>query len=407
MNIIRFKRFALLILLSGIFCSCNESLEIPQKPLPEPVPEEGSRTVLAYIAADNSLTSFSLKDLNEMIEGMELVNTQENTMLVYIDRYEIKDRKRILAPQLIRICRNTDNSIMLDTLQTYDVYRNSMGVEEMKEVCSYAFGRFPAKGYGLILWSHGDGWIPFNSPKSRWIGQDTDAGGKDKRMDIDKLHEVLKDISYHLDFLFFDACYMQSIEVAYELKDFADYFIGSPTEIPGPGAPYQRVMPFLFAKLDAAVRIAESYYGYYNEIYKAGVGISDDNWTGGVSISVLKSDALDALAAITSQIPLYTSGWVNTSGIKCYDSLREKNYYDMDAFMRLLAADDALYQSWKDAYNAAVVYAKTTEMNYNTSYSYGGRMVSMEGFTGVSTYILANKASSYYKTLAWYTASGG
>lgn len=401
----QFKILALFVFLSVAFCSCEEGLDVPQKSVPEPIPEKGSRTVLAYIAADNSLASFSLKDLDEMIEGMEQVNTKENSLLVYIDRYN-EDNKRSLEPQLIRICRNMDNAIILDTLQTYDIHRNSTGVDEMKEVCTYAFSHFPADGYGLILWSHGEGWIPFNLPTSRWIGQDTDAGTKDKRMDIGELHAVLKGIPYHLDFLFFDACYMQSIEVAYELRNCADYFIGSPTEIPGPGAPYQRVVSSLFAKTDAAVKIAESYYSYYKEIYKAGAGISNDNWTGGVSISVLKADELDALAAITAQTPLYISGLIKTSGIQCYDPLRKKNYYDMDALMRVVVTDDALYQSWKDTYDTAVIYAKTTDMNYNTSGSYG-MMVSMEGFTGVSSYILTNKASSYYKTLAWYVASGG
>lgn len=401
----KLKIVVLFLLILGAFCSCEDDL--PVAPIPEPIPEQGNRTVLAYIAADNSLSSFSTKDLNEMIEGMETVDTKNNTMLVYIDRY--KYSREALEPRLIRICRNTDNAIVLDTLQTYDAHRNSTGVEEMKEVCSYAFSHFPADGYGLILWSHGDGWIPFNSPTSRWIGQDTDAATKDKRMDIDELRKVLDGIPYHLDFLFFDACYMQSIEVAYELREYADYFIGSPTEIPGPGAPYQRVVPSLFAKNDAAIEIAQSYYTYYDETYKAGEGLSDENWTAGVSIAVLKADQLDALADITSQVPLYTSGKIVASDIKCYDPLRLKNYYDMEGLVKTLTEDDdALYQRWKEIYDSAVVYAMTTKLNYNTPPSIGnGKMISMEGFTGVSIYILANKSNSYYKTLSWYTASGG
>lgn len=35
-----------------------------------------------------------------------------------------------------------------------------------------------------------------------------------------------------LKFILFDSCNMQSVEVAYELRDCAEYFIGSPTEIP-------------------------------------------------------------------------------------------------------------------------------------------------------------------------------
>ena len=51
---------------------------------------------------------------------------------------------------------------------------------------------------------------------------------------------------------------MQSVEVVYQLRNRADYFIGSPTEIPGPGAPYEVVVPALFAVNSPAVCIAEN-----------------------------------------------------------------------------------------------------------------------------------------------------
>ena len=50
--------------------------------------------------------------------------------------------------------------------------------------------------------------------------------------------------------MLFDACYMQSVEVIYQLRDRTDYFIGSPTEIPGPGAPYEAVVPALFSQIN-------------------------------------------------------------------------------------------------------------------------------------------------------------
>ena len=45
---------------------------------------------------------------------------------------------------------------------------------------------------------------------------------------------------------------MQSVEVAYELRDCSEYFIGSPTEIPGPGAPYKAVVPEMFTETNLA-----------------------------------------------------------------------------------------------------------------------------------------------------------
>lgn len=353
----KLKTVTLLFCMMGLFAACGQEENIPDPKQPEPKPEMGSRTVVAYIAADNSLSSFSTKDLNEMLEGIKDVDTRTNNMLVYIDRGNVE-------PLLIRICRNMENTIIKDTVQTYDIHRNSVGIEEMTEVLSSVVEQFPAEGYGLILWSHGDGWIPSSSVDTRWIGQDTDSGMKDKRMNIADLHTVLKKLP-RLDYLFFDACYMQSIEVVYELRDCADYFIGSPTEIPGPGAPYQDVVPQLFAKNNAAVSIAGSYFDFYNNLYNGGEGMSNDIWTGGVSLAVLESSKLEALAAATCQLPIYTSREINTAKIQCYDILRDRHYHDLGGLSKSLA-DAALYQQWEAAYRAATVYAKTTELNYNT-----------------------------------------
>lgn len=388
----------------ALLCSCDNESEILSSPLPEPIPEMGARTVLAYVAADNTLNSFSTIDIKEMLEGMEKVDTRQNNLLVYVDHYNA-------SPQLIRICRDLTDKIILDTLVTYtNTPRNSVGVTEMKEVLSYVFEKFPADSHGFVMWSHGDGWLPFSSINTRWIGQDTDKGSKDKRLNIDDLRTVLESQPKKFDYVFFDACYMQSIEVAYELRHCADYFIGSPTEIPGPGAPYQKVVPFLFAKNDAAIGIAAAYFDYYNSLYNDGVGISNNKWTGGVSIAVLQSNKLEALADASRKIPFYSTANIDVNAILCYDRLRDRNYYDMAELAKSLTTDESSYQHWEAIYKAAVVYAETTERNYNTYSSGSGQMVSMTGFTGVSTYILTSSSSfqnTYYKTLAWYADSRG
>ena len=51
-------------------------------------------------------------------------------------------------------------------------------------------------------------------------------------MNIEDLKSVLQKAP-HFDFIMFDACFMQSVEVAYELRDYCDYYIGFPAENPG------------------------------------------------------------------------------------------------------------------------------------------------------------------------------
>lgn len=91
-------------------------------------------------------------------------------------------------------------------------------------------------------------------------------------MNISDLVTVLDDNMPHFDFIMFDACFMMSVEVAYAVRDYADYYMGCPTENPGPGAPYDKVVPYMF-KPGAANQMAEAYFNHYNEKYNGGSGM--------------------------------------------------------------------------------------------------------------------------------------
>lgn len=200
-------------------------------------------------------------------------------------------------------------------------------------------------------------------------------------------------------------------EVAYELRDCAEYFIGSPTEIPGPGAPYKAVVPEMFTETNLATNIAEAYYGYYEKSYTGVAPVSNENWTGGVATSVIKSAALDNLAAATKTIiPKYIQEKreVDRSDILAYDFNDDANY-DFEKLIRNLTGgvDNTDYRSWYTAFEAAVVYRKTTLKNYSGIIH---RMFTMEGSEGLSTYIPTGASNStmntFYRTLSWYTAAG-
>ena len=280
---IAMKRWYLLPLFLFILLLASCDKENGADPLPY------KRTVLVYLAADNNLSSFALQDLAEMKEGMAQVADGTLHLLVYIDTGS--------SPRLVEL-KKQNGQVVEDVVRTYDD-RNSVGVDETREVFDAVFTNpdFQAESYGLIYWSHADGWIPFGQTSTRWVGQDKTDG--DHRMNLSELVTVLQSVP-HLDFLMFDACFMSSVEVAYELRGFTDYYIGSPTENPGPGAPYERLVPLMAAD-QAAVEMSKVYFASYEEIYNGGIGISNSNWTGGTSICVMRTDALEQLAALTAQ----------------------------------------------------------------------------------------------------------
>ena len=75
-----------LFLLLWMCCSVLLTACENDEPTPQP-PVEGSRTVLAYLASDNSLSSFALADLEEMRLGMEKVSAN-NVHLSGIYRFQ-------------------------------------------------------------------------------------------------------------------------------------------------------------------------------------------------------------------------------------------------------------------------------------------------------------------------------
>lgn len=378
-----------LLLLSLLLTSCHKDDE------PQTTPYR--RTVLVYLAADNNLSSFALEDLAEMKEGMAQVSDGMLHLLVYIDTGS--------SPRLVEL-KKQNGQVVEDVVRTYGD-RNSVGVDETREVFADVFSNpdFLAEGYGLIYWSHADGWIPYGQASTRWVGQD--KGDGDHRMNISELVTILQSVP-HLDFLMFDACFMASVEVAYELRSFTDYYVGSPTETPGPGAPYQVLVPMMVAD-QAAIRMSNSYFAFYEGIYTGKTPTVDGPWTGGVSICVMRTDALESLAALTAQ--LLPEEVVDIAALKeevfDYDhkgwDRDYVGYFDLKQLMEQVL-DDASYATWTQAFDAAIAYWSTTPKNYSQFVG----MFSMEGANGITHYIpgSSTQRDAAYHSMKWYQDAG-
>ncbi len=396
------KNFIYTILFS-LLATCLHACS--EKDDPSPQSQYIDKTVLVYMAADNNLANFSHTDLGEIKQGMTQMNGKNIRLLVYQDTGS--------SSKLIEL-KNEKNDVVETIVREYQTPRNSMGVDEMKEVFADVFGNkdYQAHNYGLVFWSHAEGWIPYPlkaTTASRWVGQDIGSG--DKRMNIDDFVQVLK-TAPHFDFILMDACFVQSVELAYEIRTFADYYIGSPTETPGPGAPYDKLVPAMFQTNDAALAMAEAYFKVYETLYNGGVGLSNDNWTAGVSMSVMKMDELDALASVTSQT-LHADANVDCASLRGnvfnYDrrpktSASHVGYYDFVGMMEIISVDENAFLTWKKQLDATLPFFKTTAKNYSSS----GGIFSMNGANGVTHYIPGKSdiADAAYKQTGWYKAVG-
>lgn len=352
-------------------------------------PEEiHTRTVLVYIAAENSLSSYAFGNIQSMITGAKSEHLQNGNLLVYLD-------SRRGAPQLIQIAKNELGEYDQIVLKEYEE-QNSASVEVMRGVINEVLGddRFEADSYGLILWSHGTAWLPQDYKNMlRSFGQDGENW-----MEINELAKALPDNRF--DFILFDACYMASIEVAYALRNKADYIIASPTEILAGGFPYQTMLEPMFRKEADLVAICEQFYNYYDN--RSGMERS-------ASISLVQTDKLEGLASAARQI-LQGKGegieGLNLSEVQALDHLvrNRQMLYDFDHFINQVATGSN-YEPLNQALSQAIIYAKSTP---SATYGYGGGTVmAINHFCGLSSYVPQSvqvELNEWYRSLDWYKA---
>lgn len=235
MKRVLFALLAAMLLLSA----CND--DTPQVPAVR-------RTILVYMAARNSLSGLVDDDLKEMKAARI---PDDCRLLVYRSDYSAE-------PALYEVKADS-----LRLLLTYKNAASAVEAQTLKKVLADAANLAPAADFGLVFWSHSDGWrqnMTKAAPAGRGFGLD---GGQ--IMPLTDLAATLKAAPMPLSFLFFDSCYMGCVEVAYELRDCASFLAASPAEVPTAGMPYHLTVEHLFDAdtsrgLIAAIDLTADYY---------------------------------------------------------------------------------------------------------------------------------------------------
>lgn len=369
-------RYILAIVLSFIvLLSCDNE---------EPISVQPSRTVLVYMAGDNSLSSFIDKNLRMMLAGAK-DNLNNGNLLVYADRAGD-------VPYLYQI-KQVGDKVEQIIVRTYEEH-NSASPETLTEVLNSVMRDYPADGYGLVLWSHGTAWLPANlGGYLRAFGEDGDH--------IMELNELSGSLSgYHFDFILFDACYMSSTESAYAFRNCTDYLIGSPTEVLATGFPYEKIIQPMFTKEAQVEKIASEFYDYYNN-----QPVSNRYGT----VSLLKTAGMENLAtACRSIFQGKSNEELFSISVKDLQLMEYLTYnfhalYDFDDYISRLATPEQ-YTAFRKALNEVVTYKATTPQSY---FALPKRGINMDKFCGLSVYVPQQalpKLNDWYKDLEWYKA---
>ena len=366
------------------------------------------RTVLAYIAAENSLSygAFHEQDIDEMLQAAGDIPTNSR-LLIYLDDTS--------NPRILSIEQQSGRRPTSRVVYEYSEEQNSGDVETLRTVMGWVYDNYPSSTYGLIFWSHGDAWLPAKAIPQRSICIDNERNNysnSGSKMDIADVADVLAGFPC-FEFIMFDACFMQAVEVAYELRNVARYVIASPAEIPNPGAPYERmVKPFFGIPFDGA-EVVEQYYRMYNDSVMPVYDYGSDRY--GVSLSVIDCGHLDALANATAgMVTKYVSRDEATDlkGVQRYYPLSSKSrpeFYDMNGYMQRLITDEADYVRWKTVFDLAVPYARSTAWWYsNDAYT---QHVDLDNYGGVSCYVPQDRSiydglNEKFRATSWYMDAG-
>ena len=383
------NRILTLLIAISLVCvlpSCRDKNDEPKSPAAT------QRTVLIYAVASNNLSSDLAADKREMISAAPLVAGLEKDVRVLL--YSVASQSATEAT-LAELKKDPAGEWSFHTLKSYDRNTFSTDPARMREVFADLRTVSPADNYGLILWSHGTGWIP-NFSDHQVPGAMQKSYGMDKYQgvtdycDIDELAYAIPDGMF--DYIWFDLCYMMGVEVVYQLRNKCDYIAGYPTEDWSMGMNYDTTLPMLAAPRPDLAGAGKAFYDYYMEQNMA------------VTVTVMKTDGLDRLAQAAADI--YAAGTcpATPSGLQNYSRLKTP-LYDFGQYTKryLNFSDPAaaeLEAEFDEALRAITIYAGCSTKNFNGT----NNAFDPAKYSGLSCYFPGSATASiddYYDTLDW------
>lgn len=266
------KRLLYLCVTIAMLASCSN--EIPEQ-------EEASfngRTILVYLVANNSATNLDRYLKTNILWMYQNMATDSDSCRLLVYYRPSQNDGLIAEPSILEFISDGKGHIngrsALSTEEFSDVFGeatvlrtyietegyNATDPEVMAQVFRDMQTAAPSNSYGLIFGSHASGWMPASATVSRAFGDDDGYS-----INIPELRDVLTNsfASGNLDFILLDACMMGSVEVAYELRNVADYCIASVMETPASGFPYQRMFHYLSDTDVDYQRICTAFTDYY------------------------------------------------------------------------------------------------------------------------------------------------
>ncbi|HSB70470.1 MAG TPA: clostripain-related cysteine peptidase [Candidatus Methylomirabilis sp.] len=404
-------------------------------------------TMMVYLAGDNDLDGAGVVDLKEM---KRVGCTDALHVIAQFDRAGSK-------AETTRYCLRKGTALAKDAVQKLG--ETNMGDPKvLEDFVTWGVKNYPAEHFLLVLWNHGAGWDDANlyqgdvfsgatppvsrksqpistrgavaagartlsftpmraglartrralfhttvraAVQARAIAFDDQAQDFLDNIELKRvLAKVKKGLRRKIDILGMDACLMSMVEIAYQIRDAAEYTVGSEETEPGDGWPYDRILKVLAAKPEMTPEaLSKVIVTEYLASYRAG-----DN----VTQSALRLASLTPLAGAVDRLSkalknALANAALRTALLTVRAQVQEYSR-PYDDYCDLLDLCARLEKSMPDEMvRAACAGVKQVVQEAVVSAGYKGSAV--DSSRGVSIYFPKRRLSPLYKTLDFTKAS--
>jgi len=319
---------------------------------------------MVYMAADNDLEQFGIKDFLEM---SSVGSNSDVNIVVQFDR----------TPEFDSTYDNwTDTRQGL--IQAGDLPNSGWGTSigeanmgdpnNLKNFVNWGVANYPADKYALVIWDHGDGWR--SATATRGVAHDYQTGDYLENREV---KAALAGVPENMDLIGYDACLMAMLEVAQQVKDEGSVFVGSQQLEPADGWPYDPILSQLKANptwtpAQFGSAIATTYGTSYG-------GSQTQSATDLSKVNDLSAAMSELASAIVSSA---TAGDIGKLQVHRNNSpyFYYSNYRDLGKFLANVAGDSTISGSIRtkaqtalDAYSGAIIQNHSSPSDGGTGLS--------------------------------------
>ena len=250
-------------------------------------------------------------------------------------------------------------------------------------------------------------------------GKNSPGSDMGKWLNIPSMAQCIAESGIKFKYIFADVCCFQCVENVYELRNATEWLIGSPAEIPGYGAPYNAILPYLFSTSpDFYKGIIDEYEKYYNPSYSVPLAATRTSEATSLAQAANQIWGKMPMEDISADGCIYYFGKYYIAG-KGSDS--NKIFYDAYDIVRA-NTDAATAEAWSGALDRMIAYRSydtskewmTAKDWYNIPHvSFSDFTLSADRMKCLSMFVpltIYNNGNGQYnemiKSMAWYYASG-